>query len=198
MLTSRAEYRLLLRNDNADIRLRKYGHNIGLISDEKYQKFEEKLNNINDLTNYLRSHKVVTNEIELFSKLNTTPLNDGLTLYDFIKRPEVTIDKLIELGKIPNTFDEKVIEQVEINIKYEGYIRKAKMEVYKMRELENTLIPNDINYDDVINIASEARQKLKEVSPISLGQASRISGVNPSDIAVLSVYLKKEKNRNDE
>ena len=193
MLTSRAEYRLLLRHDNADIRLREYGHKIGLINEEKYNKFQEKLRKIEELKEYLRNNKIVTSENDLLIKLGTSTINDGVTLYDLLKRPEITVNKLIEVNKVPNIYSKEVIEQVEIFIKYEGYIKKEEKEVLRMQEMENIKIPSDIDYDKVINIASEAKDKLKKVMPESLGQASRISGVNPSDIAMLSVYLKKEK-----
>ena len=193
ILTSRAEYRLLLRHDNADIRLREYGYKYGLINEEKYHKFKEKLSKIDELLHYLKNNKIVTSENNLLIKLGTSTINDGVSLYDLLKRPEITIDKLISNEKIPNIYSKEVIEQVEIYIKYEGYIKKAEKEVQKMREMENIIIPDNINYDKVINIASEAKDKLKKIMPKSLGQASRISGVNPSDIAMLSVYLKKEK-----
>ena len=193
MLTSRAEYRLLLRHDNADIRLREYGYKIGLVNEEKYNKFKDKLNKIEELKEYLKNNKIVTSENELLKELGTSTINDGVTLYDLLKRPEITINKLIEVNKIPNIYSKEVIEQVEIFIKYEGYIKKEEKEVLRMQEMENIKIPSNIDYDKVINIASEAKDKLKKVMPESLGQASRISGVNPSDIAMLSVYLKKEK-----
>ena len=193
MLTSRAEYRLLLRHDNADIRLRKYGHELGLINDNIYQKFKDKLSKIDDLCKYLESNKIVTSENDLLKEMGTSLINDGITLYDLLKRPEITISKLIEFGKVPNIYSKEVIEQVEIMVKYAGYIIKEEKEIKKMRDMENIKIPEDIDYNKVINIASEAKDKLKKVMPISLGQASRISGVNPSDIAMLSVYLKKEK-----
>ena len=193
MLTSRAEYRLLLRHDNADIRLREYGYKIGLINEEKYNKFQDKLRKIEELKEYLKANKIVTSENDLLKELGTSTINDGITLYDLLKRPEITIEKLINCNKVPNTYSKEVIEQVEIFIKYEGYIRKEEKEVLRMQEMENIKIPSDIDYDKVINIASEAKDKLKKVMPESLGQASRISGVNPSDIAMLSVYLKKEK-----
>ena len=194
MLTSRAEYRLLLRHDNADIRLRKYGYRLGLIDNEKYHNFEEKLVKIEELKKYLKNNKIVTSENDLLTKMGTNTINDGVTLYELLKRPEITIEKLIKFNKIPDIYSKEVIEQVEIFIKYEGYIKKEEKEVQKMQELENFQIPEDIDYDKVINIASEAKDKLKKVLPTSLGQASRISGVNPSDIAMLSVYLKKRKN----
>ena len=193
MLTSRAEYRLLLRHDNADIRLREYGYKLGLINEEKYQRFKDKLNKIDELLEYLRNNKIVTSENNLLTKLGTTTINDGIMLYDLLKRLEINVNKLIDCGKIPSIYSKEVIEQVEIYIKYEGYIKKEEKEVLKMSDMENTKIPEDIDYDKVINIASEAKDKLKKVMPTSLGQASRISGVNPSDIAMLSVYLKKEK-----
>ena len=197
MLTSRAEYRLLLRHDNADLRLREYGHKVGLIDEDRYQKYCDKVRKIEELIDYLKSHKVVTSENDLLISLGTTTINDGITLYDLIKRPEITINKLISVGKVVGDFSDEVIEQVEITIKYDGYIKKAHKEVLKMRELESVMIPSDIDYDKVTNLASEARQKLKQVCPISLGQASRISGVNPSDVAVLSVYLKKGYNKDE-
>ena len=193
MLTSRAEYRLLLRHDNADIRLRKYGYELGLINEEKYHKFEEKLAKIEELKTYLKNHKIVTSDNKLLLELGTSPVNDGITLYELLKRPEITIDKLINYGKIPKIYNKEVIEQVEIFIKYEGYIVKEQKEVERMNELENIKIPEDIDYDKVINIANEAKEKLKKVMPTSLGQATRISGVNPADITMLSIYLKKER-----
>ena len=197
MLTSRAEYRLLLRHDNADIRLRDYGYKLGLINEEKYHKFKDKIENIEKLMEYLKNNKIVTSENKLLMELGTSTINDGISLYDLLKRPEITIEKLINVNKIPNIYSKEVIEQVEIYIKYEGYIKKEEKEVLKMQEMENMKIPKDINYDEVINIASEAKDKLKKILPESLGQASRISGVNPSDIAMLSVYLKKERKKHE-
>ena len=194
MLTSRAEYRLLLRHDNADIRLREYGYQIGLIDEEKYQKFQAKLNNIDKLINTLKEIKITPNEKVLIEKLNTSPIFDGISLYDLLKRPSIKIKDLIALKKVDLKYDDEVLMQAEIQIKYEGYIKKALKEVERLKQLEDIKIPKDIDYLKISNLASEARQKLLKILPTTLGQASRISGVNPSDIAVLSVYLKRFKN----
>jgi len=194
LLTSRAEYRLLLRHDNADLRLRQYGYDVGLIDEERYNKLKEKINGIEELTNKLKQIKITTKDNELLEKLNTTQIKDGITLFDLLKRPEITLSKLIENNLIVVNYNEDIKEQVELNIKYEGYIAKELKEAEKLINLENKKIPEDIDYNKVKNLASEAKQKLTEIRPTSIGQAIRISGVNPADISILSVYLKKEYN----
>ncbi len=191
LLTSRAEYRLLLRNDNADLRLREYGHQIGIIDDVRYQKFLKKKQAIVDCFQFLKDKRMVpTKEINAqLEQMGSTPLQTGISLYELLKRPEITMEKLQKI--VPLSFPQEVLEEVEIEIRYEGYIQKAKKEAEKMLTLENVKINADIDYESIQNLAKEARQKLEEIRPVTLGQASRISGVNPSDIAVLSIYLKR-------
>ena len=195
LLTSRAEYRLLLRHDNADLRLREYGYQVGLIDNDKYQKLLLKKEKINELLEKLKSVKITPNDNNILEKMGSTPIKDGYSLYELLKRPEITYEKLISNHLIEFEYEKEIIEQVELNIKYEGYIKKAEKEASKLINLENKLIPEDIDYNKIINLASEAKQKLSEIRPTSIGQAIRISGVNPADISILSIYLKKEYNK---
>ena len=197
LLSSRAEFRLILRSDNADLRLRKHGYEIGLISDEQMNKLLEKEKQIASLKDYMKNTKIkITAEVEkIFNKCNITVPTSTMSLEQLIKRPQINIEYLEKIIDI--SYDNEIKEQVEINYKYEGYIKKSIIEAEKMLKLEKKQIPTDIDYDKIKNIASEARQKLKEVRPKTIAQAIRISGVNPSDISVLSVYVKKEYNNHE-
>lgn len=200
LLTSRAEHRLLLRHDNADLRLREKGYECGLIKEEQYNKLKLKKQAIEKTINDFKLLKIKPNEEnnKVLEAVGSSPLFEGTTLEALIKRPEVdykTILKLLDMANISLDifYDNKdeILEQVEIHIKYEGYIKKALDSASKMRMYEDKIIPDYINYDDVDNIALEAREKFKKIRPKTIGQASRISGVNPADIAVLVVYVEK-------
>ena len=185
MLTSRAEYRLLLRHDNADLRLREYGYKVGLIDEERHNKLLQKEKDIEELKQKLKETKITVKNIKGLY---------GTNVYDYLKDPTIKLKDIEKKYNIDLPYSNEVIDQVEIQVKYEGYIKKIEREAEKMLSQESKQIPNDIDYSKVTNLASEARQKLEEIRPTSIGQAMRISGVNPSDISILMIYLRKNYN----
>ena len=195
MMTSRAEYRLLLRQDNADIRLTKIGHDIGLISDERYNRFLEKQEQIKTEIERLKTTNIKpTDELNSFLvKYGTTPVTAGVKLAELLKRTEMTYDILAEIDSERPKLDKQVTEEVEIMIKYDGYIALQEKQVESFKKLEKKLLPEDIDYNEIKGIRLEARQKLNKFKPYSIGQASRISGVSPADISVLLIYLETLK-----
>ncbi|MDH8002127.1 MULTISPECIES: tRNA uridine-5-carboxymethylaminomethyl(34) synthesis enzyme MnmG [Bacillus cereus group] len=195
LLTSRAEYRLLLRHDNADLRLTEVGHEIGLITEERYERFTNKKLKIEQEKERLSSIIIKPRpEVqELIRNIGGSELKDGIRASDLLRRPEMTYEHIHLLVPSEVELSDEVKEQVEIQIKYEGYIEKSLQQVERMKKMENKKIPVDIDYDAISSLASEARQKLKDVRPLSMGQASRISGVNPADISILLVYIEQGK-----
>lgn len=195
LLTSRAEYRLILRHDNADFRLMGKGHEIGLVSDERYAKMEKKEKQVQDEIARLKSEKLKPNNDEVNQFIEAhgdNRLKDAITAADFIKRPYVNYETLMKFIPAPaEELDRQVIEQVEIQLKYAGYIKKEEEKVARLKRMEAKRIPANIDYEKVDGLATEGRQKLEKIRPETLAQASRISGVNPADLAILSVYIRK-------
>lgn len=193
MMTSRAEYRLMLRQDNADLRLTKIGNKVGLIDDQRYEKLLEKQKEIDIEIKRLKETPIGANlkVQEFLQENNSAILKTASTLADLIRRPELNYDLTSSIDDDRKPLPEDVVEQVNINIKYEGYIARQKQQIEQFKKLESKLIPLDIDYESISSLRNEARQKLKDVRPRSVGQASRISGVSPSDISVLLVYLKQ-------
>ena len=198
MMTSRAEYRLLLRQDNADLRLTQTGYEIGLISEERYQKFLKKKADIEKEIERLKTTNVKPNEETnaFLRKYNTTEITAGVKIAELLKRTELTYEALAEIDKTRPELDRQVKEEVEIMVKYEGYIEMQKRQVEGFKKLEKKYLPENIDYNEIKGIRLEARQKLNKFKPYSIGQASRISGVSPADISVLLIYLEQIKKEN--
>lgn len=195
MMTSRAEYRLLLRQDNADLRLREKGYEIGLITEEQYRALLMKKSLIEREINRLKNVLIGASRKnqEFFESHNSATLKTGVSLAELMCRPELSYEILAEIDPERKELPADVIEQVEIEIKYEGYIERQLRQVEQFKKMEKKKIPSEINYDDIESLRLEARQKLKALKPVSVGQASRISGVSPADISVLVVYLEQWK-----
>ncbi|MCQ9195571.1 tRNA uridine-5-carboxymethylaminomethyl(34) synthesis enzyme MnmG [Pediococcus pentosaceus] len=195
LLTSRAEYRLILRHDNADLRLTEAGHNLGLVSDEEYNAFLEKKQNIKDELQRLSEIRIKPSQVQEFlESKGSNGLKDGVLASEFLRRPEVNYSDLLKFIDAPEKdLDRRVIEQVEIETKYAGYIKKAQDRVDRLKRMEEKAIPDRIDYEAINGLATEGRQKLEKIRPTTIAQASRISGVTPADIAILSVYIQQGK-----
>ena len=200
MMTSRAEYRLLLRQDNADLRLTDIGHEVGLISEERYKKFLEKKRKVEQEKERLRKTVVKPSEKvnEFLENHNSTPITTGVKLADLLKRTELTYENLKEIDENRPEIDDSIGNEVQIQIKYEGYIRLQEDQVKKFEKLERKLLKEDIDYSKIDGLRLEARQKLNKIKPSSIGQASRISGVSPADISVLLIYLEQKTGKKEE
>jgi len=203
MFTSRAEYRLILREDNADLRLREIGYKIGLVSKDDYEKVIAKKETIKRELARIKKIKVIPNKA-INKKLNewgTDPLLHPVTLEELLRRPQVTYERLLSLDRQGESFSLKEAFQVEVNVKYQGYIKRQNREIERFKKMERMKIPLDMDFSKIPGLSSEVREKLSKFKPISIGQASRISGITPAAISILMIYLKKsngKRNRGDQ
>ena len=195
MMTSRAEYRLLLRQDNADLRLTEIGHEIGLIDDDRYRGLLEKREQIEkEISRLERTVVGGTEKVQKFlESQGSTLLKNGVTLAELVKRPELSYEALSEIDEDRPSLPLSVREQVEINLKYEGYLKRQESQIRQFKKLEGKKLPEDFDYESIKGLRREAMQKLNQLRPVNIGQASRISGVSPADISVLLVYLEQRK-----
>lgn len=193
LLTSRAEYRLLLRHDNADTRLREYGYQIGLVNENQYAIYKDKQKRIDQLIKVVKEMRFTPKSLinEYLVKQNFDALNDGISAYELLKRPGIQLQHMLPYLEIKE--EDEIVKRTEIEVKYEGYIKKAKRDAQHLQQLESLKLPLDLNYQAMEHLSLEAKQKLQQIQPLTMGQASRISGVNPADIAVLAVYLEQLK-----
>ena len=196
MMTSRSEYRLILRQDNADLRLTEKGHSIGLVGEERYARFLERKKKYEEAMDYIRTQRFTPKEEinQALESMGTAPLTTGTGADQILKRPEMTYRKMMEILGCPS-FDEEAVEEMEITVKYEGYIARQEAAVRKAARMENEKLPLDMDYLSLDGISTEAKQKMDKIRPLSLGQAARIPGVSPADISVLMVYVKQRKGK---
>ena len=199
MMTARAEYRLTLRQDNADLRLTQIGYDLGLVDEDRYKKFLYRKENIEKELERVRSIRINPTEENnnIIRKLNSTELKNSLTLAELLRRPELNYEKLADLDKDRPKLRKDIIDNVEIEIKYEGYIKKQEIQIRQYKKLENRVLSKDLDYKKIDGLRLEAREKLSDIRPESIGQAGRITGVSPADINVLLIYLESQRRRHD-
>jgi tRNA uridine 5-carboxymethylaminomethyl modification enzyme len=197
LLTSRAEYRLLLRQDNADLRLTEIGRQVGLVSEERWRIFQEKTQLLEKESQWMREYAVTPSDKVIGPLLvakGSSPLKDRISLWELLRRPELEIEDYLKVSLL-DEYDLDILEQLEIQAKYEGYIDKQHEQVKRFEKMESKLIPATINYENVPGLSNEAKQKLSQIQPASVGQASRIAGVSPADVNILLIYLEKERRK---